>query len=148
MCLKGLETIAQMQQKRDGPTKSAVKESIRSSITAQSMDRHEEREGKEAKKKARRQSVALVNALKPHMVEQNKDGSIVGASQAPVAYQVRVLVFAFVSFCFVFFVSFCFVLFRFLSSVLLLSCLYLKIVFFVFCFFFFFPGLTFFFFFF
>ena len=98
--MTGLETIAQMQQKRDGPSKHAVKERIRSSITAQSMDRHEKREGQTMKKKERRQSVALVNALKPHLIEKNKDGSIVGASQAPVAYQVRFFRFlAFLSLC-------------------------------------------------
>ena len=60
--------IMRERTKREGQKDTAVRGRIRHSITAQSMNRMQDKEEAAAKKKKRRASVALVNALSPKIV--------------------------------------------------------------------------------
>ena len=82
-----METIALVRAQRNGPHKSEVSDRIKKSISPQAIDREEQK----SIKKTRRQSIALVNALQPHL--KKEAGGSIGDSKEdtrntkPVAFQ-------------------------------------------------------------
>ena len=68
-----MEEIHRVQEKRNGP-KSKANVHDRTTTTAQSMEREEKKNEKKHKKKKRWASVALVNSMKPSLVDVDEDG--------------------------------------------------------------------------